>query len=313
MDSLRSTLRTTGRRAVLLGLALAAAVALPGVGVSGRQAKVDVLRIGTSGTLTVEKDASKEKGALETLRSFIKEETGLTNEIIRQKDWRELMDKMVKGQLQIGVFQGYEFAWAQEQHAELKPLALAVNVYRYPVAYVVAKKDDPAKDFAGLQGQSLCLPDSGQRYLRLFVERQSQAAGKDAKSFFSKITTKDNVEDMLDDVVDGAVQAAAVDRAALEAYKRRKPGRFNQLKDVAHSQPLPPVVIAYYDKVLDDATLKRFRDGLLGASNKEKGRMMLTLFKLSGFDAPPDDFEKVLAEARKAYPPPSAEKTTGSD
>jgi ABC-type phosphate/phosphonate transport system substrate-binding protein len=300
------------RRSVILTLALAAGVVLPVLAASARQAKIDVLHIGSSGTLTAEKNDSKEKGALETLRNFIKEETGLNNDIVRQKDWCELADKMAKGKPHVGVFQGYEFAWAQEQHAELKPLALAVNVYRYPVAYVVAKKDDPAKDFAGLQGQSICLPDTGQRYLRLYVDRQSQAAGKDAKSFFSKITTKDNVEDILDDVVDGVVQAAAVDRTALEAYKRRKPGRFNQLKEVAHSQPFPPVVIAYYDKVVDEAMLKRFGAGLLGASNKEKGRMTLTLFKLTGFDAPPEDFAKVLAESRKAYPPPQAEKTTES-
>ena len=43
---------------------------------------------------------------------------------------RELADKMTKGELQLGVFQGYEFAWAQEKQPQLKPLALAVNVYR---------------------------------------------------------------------------------------------------------------------------------------------------------------------------------------
>src|SRR5207244_6848780 len=59
----------------------------------------------------------------------------------------------------------------------------------------------------------------------------------DLKTFFPKITSPENTEDALDDVVDGVVQAAVVDRAGLEAYKRRKPGRFNRLKEVARSQP----------------------------------------------------------------------------
>jgi ABC-type phosphate/phosphonate transport system substrate-binding protein len=273
-----------------------------------RQAKVDVLRIGTSGTLTAEKDNSKEKGARASLRDFIKEETGLKNEIESEKDWRELADKMAKGELHVGVFQGYEFAWAKEQHSDLQVLALAINVSRYPVAYAVVRRDSAAKDFAGLKGQSLSLPDTGQRYLHLFVERESQARGKEMNDFFSKVTSQPNVEDCLDDVVDGVVQAAVVDRSSLEAYKRRKPGRFEKLKEIAKSEPFPPAVIACYGKVLDEATKKRFRDGLLNAGKKEKGRTMLDLFRLSGFETQPDDFDKVLAATRKAYPPPRAEK-----
>ena len=100
------------------------------------------------------------------------------------------------------------------------------------------------------------------------------------------------------------MQAAVADQAALEAFKRRKPGRFNQLKDIAHSPPLPPVVIACYNKVLGDDTLKAFREGLLGANRKEKGQTLLTLFRLTGFEAVPDDFGTVLAESRKTFPAP---------
>ena len=56
-----------------------------------------------------------------------------------------------------GVFQGYEFAWAQEKDPGLQPLALAVNVYTYPTVYVVTRRDDPATDFAGLQSHSLAI------------------------------------------------------------------------------------------------------------------------------------------------------------
>jgi len=58
--------------------------------------------------------------------------------------------------------------------------------------------------------------------------------------------------------------------------------------------------------VLDDATLKRFRDSLIGASKTEKGKTMLTLFHITGFDPVPNDFDKVLADTRKEFPPPTA-------
>ena len=161
--------------------------------VHAEQSKVDVLRIGTSGSLTTSsKDPNKEEAALDSLKSFIKEETGLANEIIKQKDWHELADKMANGQLHLGVFQGYEFAWAQPKSPELKPLAVAVNVYVYPVVYVVARNDGPAKDFSALQGQTLALPNTGQAFLRLFLAKLCNDSGKKPEAFFSKISAPDN-------------------------------------------------------------------------------------------------------------------------
>jgi ABC-type phosphate/phosphonate transport system substrate-binding protein len=170
------------------------------------------------------------------------------------------------------------------------------------VAYVVTGRDNPAKDFAGLQGKSLAMLGESPGYLRLYVDRQCEAAGKKTNEFFSKVESRDSFEDALDDAVDGVVNAAAADRAALDAFKRRKPARFNKLRPVAQSQPFPPAVVAYYGTHLDEARRKQFTEGLLGAAKKEKGQTMLTLFRLTGFQEPPADFEKVLADTRKAYP-----------
>jgi len=274
-------------------------------GVKGQQAKVDVLRIGSSGSMSTEKSGKEEKSAIDTLRNFIKEETGLNNEIQEFKDWQEVGDQLTKGKVHLGVFQGYEYAWAQEKYPALKPLALAINVHRNTVAYVVTQRDNKVKDFAGLQGKTFSIPASSPRFLRLFVEHQCQAAGKKADTFFAKITSPESIEDALDDVVDGTTQATVIDRAALEAFKQRKPGRFKKLKEVAHSQPIPPPVIAYYGNYLDEATRNRFKVGLLAANKKEKGEMMLTLFRLTHFETPTSDFGKVVAQTQKAYPPPN--------
>jgi len=293
------SLRNASRPGALV-LLVAVAAAFLVAPLPGKQE--DVLLIGTSGALIPEKDKTKEKAGKATLRALIKEETGMDNQIVEEKGWRELADKLVKGKLAVGVFQGEGYAWAEKKFPELRPLALAVNVYRYPVVYVVVRKDGRAKDFAALAGQPFALPRTGQGYLRLFADRKARDAGKKLETFFSKVTSPETPEEALDDVVDGAVKATAVDRAAVEAYKRRKPGRFKQIKEVAHSGPLPPWVVAYSTKSLDEEKRKRFLRGLLDAGRHEKGKMMLNLFQLTGFEALPDDFEKVLAATRKEFP-----------
>jgi ABC-type phosphate/phosphonate transport system substrate-binding protein len=284
-------------------------VALPGVlcSLAGAQPpRIDVLRIAATGTLTGNPDDPREKAGVKTLRQFIKDETGFENEVNREKDWQVLADQLKKGTLQIGVLQGFEYAWAQERHPDLKPLAIAINFERYPVAHVLMQRDSTATEFAALKGQSLCLAAGIQPCLRLFLDRQCAAVGKKTEDFFSKVTTADNVEDALDDVVDGKVQATLIDGAALDAYKQRKPGRFKRLKDVVQSSPFPPITVAYYGSALDDATIARFKTGLLGAAKKETGEMLLTLSRLTGFENVPDDFSKVLAETRRTFPPPAA-------
>jgi ABC-type phosphate/phosphonate transport system substrate-binding protein len=270
--------------------------------------KVAVLRIGTSGTLALNASGAEEAAAIDTLQSFIKSETGYENEILPQRDWTDVVQKLTKGDLQLGVLQGYEFAWAKEKHSELQPLAIAVNVYAYRDAYTVVRQDNAAVDFAQLEGQALALPRSGQEHLHLFVERQAQARGKKLGEFFSRMSSPSNVEDALDDVVEGVVQAAVVDRVALDAYKRRKPGRFSKLKPLAQTQRFPPPLVAFAEGTLDQATLQRFRDGLLNARRKERGQRLLNLFKLTSFEGPTPELDRLLEETRKAYPPPSANK-----
>ena len=113
-----------------VGLALIPFIGLIAFGthLSGQQpAKVDVLRIGISNNLAFGAQAGNEDTANDSLRSFIKSETGFENEIVQQKDWKELAEKLAGGQLHLGVFQGFEFAWAREKQPKLKPLALEIG------------------------------------------------------------------------------------------------------------------------------------------------------------------------------------------
>jgi len=250
-------------------------------------------------------DGTKGEAALKSLKKFIKEETGLDNEIVRKKDWRELADELVKKKLHIAAFQGDEYAWAKARSPELEPLALGINVDRYPVAYLVAKKGAAVTKAADLKGKAVEMASAAPSFLLSFLRKET---GGEPKEFFSALKKVDNVEDALDDVVDGAVPAAVVERAALDAFRRRKPGRFKQIEPVAKSQPFPPVVLAYSPEGLGKSLRTSFTVGLLGSSKTERGRTMLTLFRLTRFELAPADFGKVVAATEKAYPPPAAGK-----
>src|SRR5579862_3436926 len=78
---------------------------------AAQQTKIDVLRIGASPGLNLHsKEHQKDKGALDNLQSFIKEETGFDNQILEQKSWLDVAQKLAKGELHLGAFQGFEFA-----------------------------------------------------------------------------------------------------------------------------------------------------------------------------------------------------------
>src|SRR5580700_1046759 len=76
----------------------------------GEPRKLAVLRVGSTGTLTGNPDSPKEKVGLATLEKFIRDETGLNNQIHGQQKWNVLAQKLAKGDLDVGVFQGYEYA-----------------------------------------------------------------------------------------------------------------------------------------------------------------------------------------------------------
>src|ERR1700748_628511 len=103
---------------------LAPLLAAPGAGGRGQQPRVEVLRIGTCSTLTGNAESPREKAAAKTLKGFIKDETGLNNEVFRRDNWQVVADDLSRGRLHLALFQGYEFAWAQDRHPGIRPLAL---------------------------------------------------------------------------------------------------------------------------------------------------------------------------------------------
>ncbi len=240
-------------------------------------------------------------------RTLMQAQTGLPSELAKPTDADDLAEELLKDHVQLAIFQGVEFAWAQQKHPELQALVIAVNEHPKRWAHLLVRQDFTATTLAGLKGKVVAMPRRSREHCQLFFQRQCQKLGQEPSQFFSRIAVPANIEEALDDVVDDEVQAAVVDGAGLDCYKRRKPGRFAKLKELLKSEPFPDTVVAYHKEAIDDATLQRFRDALIKADKSATGRLLLLLWTLTAFEPVPQDFQQMLKDIAKAYPAPNSE------
>jgi hypothetical protein len=90
--------------------------------------KIPVLHIGTTETLVEENvpEDSDETAVEAIYRQFIQAETGFGSDIVALENHEVLAERLASGKLQLGFFMGYEFAWAQVRHPQLKVLVVGV-------------------------------------------------------------------------------------------------------------------------------------------------------------------------------------------
>jgi ABC-type phosphate/phosphonate transport system substrate-binding protein len=248
------------------------------------------------------------ESSAEPFRTLMERETGYTGDVVTVPGPFEVAGRLMKDRVQLGVVEGFQFAWLKPKYPELRPLVIAVNQQTHLHAHVMTSKNAKVEKFADLKGKTLAIPTGTKGFSQLFLDRLCAKSERSPKAFFARIDRPANMEDALDDVVDGQVAGVVVDGVALDRFRQRKPGRFSQLKELAKSATFPATVIVYRAGRFDEATLKRFRSALLGAPDNPDGRQMLTLWKLTGFETVPKDYEQTLVAIRKVYPPPDGGK-----
>jgi ABC-type phosphate/phosphonate transport system substrate-binding protein len=263
----------------------------------------NTVRIGLVNTLFHDLPDSMLQLMLEPFGALMHSQTGIHGELVSAGDCRDLVQRLKEDKVQLGVFNGVEFGWAQQEQADLKPLMIAVNKHPKSQAFLVVRNDSTATSFSDLQGKVLALPRRSRDHCHLFLQRQCRYCGSDPKRFFSQIATPAGPEVALDDLVRGKLQACVVDNLGLESYKHEKPGCYDRLKTLKESEAFPAVVVAYLPGTLDEATLQRFRDGMSRANQTLVGRQLLSSCRLTRFEPIPADYQKQIAEIIKAYPP----------
>ena len=246
---------------------------------------------------------------VEPLRVLMLAQTGMDGDVVLPKGALQLAQDLADDKLQIALFHGFEYAWAKHQHAELRPLMIALHQERELQVFLMVRADSPVRSFAELQGKPVALPCFCQEHCWIYMERACQAAGQaDPKKFFSSLTTPRDPEQGLDELADGKVQAVIVDNVTLNSYQKRKPARFAKLKSVQKSETFPSAVIAYRAGSFDEATIKRLQESLLDGQKTSLGRQLLMLWKLKSLESVPADFDEALNKILKAYPPPERQQ-----
>lgn len=236
---------------------------------------------------------------------LMKDHTGLDGKLVIGGDYYHVGKLLDEKKVQLGVFHGFEFAWAQSRFPELEPLMIAIYKHRGLRANLVVLKDNPAKGFNDLKGKNVALPMNSKGHCRLFLERSCQSCGQtDPKAFFHQLARPASVFAALDDLVDEKIHAAVVDGEFLESYKDLKPGNFEWLKVVATSEVFPSGVLACRKGGLDEATAARVRDGMIRAKESVTGRDLMLMFKISAFERPPSHYPQTLSDIIKTYPAP---------
>lgn len=260
------------------------------------------LRMALTNNIFREVPESEAKQAKDALKTLVENQTKRPAEISIEEKVSKLATDLADGKLDYGVFLGHEFAWARQANPKLRPLLIAVAGDIRPTAHVIVRQDCQATGLAQLQGKICAIPKGSKGFTRLYLTRQCKSLQKTPQTLFSQVTVPANLEDALDDVVDGVVQVTVVDNTALEAFKRRKPGRAVKLKEIQKSEVFPSPVIAYHEGTMDEGNLAKTREDLLGANDDAEGKRFLTLWKLTRFDKVPEDFEKTLEACAKSYP-----------
>jgi ABC-type phosphate/phosphonate transport system substrate-binding protein len=294
--------RALGAVALLAGIS---GVLCTDLKAGNRSERSPAVRIGLISTLFTDVPEPLMMAMMQPFGALMEAQTGVSGELVPCGDSENLGQQLTEDKVQLGVFHGIEFGWARQKHPDMRPLVIAVNQQKYLRAHLVTRADSKVSAVCDLQGKSLALPNQTRDHCRMFLQRRCQEGKKEPASFFSKITNPANVEDALDDVVDGLVEVCVVDSISFDCYKRRKPGRFAKLKIVQSSELFPAAVVAFRPGILDEATLKRFHDGMINANRTVMGKQLMTLWKLTGFEDVPPDYDQALTDIVKAYPAPA--------
>lgn len=282
----------------LIGLALVVAA----VG-NAEEPAADPVRIGMLGSLLKDVPDSLLAAMQQPFSTMMAQQTGLNGELIRCGDAAHLARLLAEDNVQLGIFRGIDFGHVRQKYPQLTPLMICMNKHPELRACLLVRADCPATAFADLRDQVVTLPKSNPHHCQLYFQGLCKANGLDAAQFPGKLLPAEDFEESLDQLVDGAARAAVVDAVSLECYQRRKPGRAARLKVLDRSMAFPCACVAYHaGNGLDNATLKRFKQGMLNANQTYLGKRMFNLFKMTGFEQVPANYDQKLREAVEAFP-----------
>jgi len=266
--------------------------------------KQKAVRIGMMRTIFKDTPDSLLQILMKPFSSVMESQTGLSGDLVMSPNYDKLGKQLCDGEIQVGVFHGFEFAWAKLKYPDLEPLMLAVNNKAILKSYVVVADNSGIKSVDDLKGKSVSFARGNREHCRLFLEHRILPANTSSEKFFGKINLNADAEDAFDGLASGDVEVVLSDSAPWESFKLQKPGTAGKLRVVMISEEFIPAVIGYNPKKLDQNIRDSFKNGMLSASENPKSRRMLEFVKISSFETIPEDFNEQMSQMLKSYPAP---------
>lgn len=285
--------------AVVVVAALLAAVAVP---LSPAAGPTDTIKVGLVQGMFRDVPTPIVHAVSRPFKDLVQKNTGLGTEIDIAPDAMTLAARLKDKTYSVGVFHGFEYAWAKAKYPELQALAVSVPQGRKVQACVVVHKDATHKKLGDLSEEAVVVPRGAKAYCVLYLDHLRKALPANA----AKPKTKPLVtaEEALDAVVTGDSCACLVDAAQLNGYQSLQPGASKNLKVLCESDVLPPAVIAYRKGELPDNTVSQLRGGLTTAHKTAAGKPLMMMWNVRGFEEPPADLEAQLERSLKTFPAP---------
>ena len=150
--------------ATLLG-ALASGPRSPAAEKGGR-----TVRVGLVDTLFHNDSEQQIQSMAGPFKSLLEEKAGIVGEVVLGGNPENLAAELKDGKVGLGVYNGFEFGWAKQKNADLKPLMVGVNRRPFVRVVVIVRKDEKMADTAGLKGKVLALSQLAREPERIFVE-----------------------------------------------------------------------------------------------------------------------------------------------
>jgi ABC-type phosphate/phosphonate transport system substrate-binding protein len=272
----------------------------------GEESTSRVLRVGVIDSVFFNPAPEVLPRLLQPFQSLIEQHTGLEGRLTLGGDADNLGKALAEGKLHLGVFHGFELAWARQKYPGLKPLVLALTQHPKLHAYLVVRSDCKADCLVDLKGQVLAVPHGNLPHTTLFLQRACRAERSTPEQFFSRLTKPTCSQMALDQVVDGQAAAALVDQPALDSYREWRAPRFDKLRIAVRSEAFPATAIVYCSDCLSESLARRCREGFLRANDTQQGQETLSMCGVRAMKAVPRDYEEELTAIAKAYPPPPA-------
>lgn len=291
------THRLQGMLIVALPLAVVLGIASSYAGGAGKEART--LRLSISRALFRDTPEPVVLAAMEPLAQVLAHSTGMKGTLVVAEDGADLAQKLQED-VDIGVFDGVEFAWARQHQDGLEALAIAINDQKSVRAFVITRAGE-FDDFAKLKGKKLAMPKNARPHCHLFLAQH--CAGK-PEAFLGELSEAATAEDMLDDLVDRKIDAVLIDNASFVCYQKRKPARARQLEVLSASIEFPSAVVACRTDTIERATLTKIQRALADLDDTPLGKPLLTFWKLSSFEKAPAELDASLQRVAKQYPAP---------